>query len=289
MIKKSILVVVTAFVLMSMNADMRAYQYYNTKGKKLDFKQVVNNVKDADIIFFGELHNNAISHWMELEMVKALYADKGNKLILGAEMYESDQQLVLDEYMNGGIAYKYFKEQARLWPNDATDYHPILAYAKKNHIPFVATNIPRRYAAMVNNGDFAALDSISPAAKALIAPLPIDYNAELPCYKNMLAMMGGHIPSKMNNIPKAQAIKDATMAYFILKNWKKGETFFHFNGAYHSANHESIIWYLKKANPDLKIVTISTIEQANVENVDKKELQEADYTLVVNEDITKTY
>jgi uncharacterized iron-regulated protein len=289
MLKKSTLFLLSAILLMSMSADKRAYQYFNSKGKAVNFSQVINEIKDADIVMFGELHNNAISHWMEYEIVKALYAEKGDKLVLGAEMYESDQQLLVDEYLSGKVEYKYFKQQARLWPNDETDYHPILAFAQENKIPFIATNIPRRYAAMVNNGDFAALDSISDAAKALIAPMPIKYDAELGCYKDMLSMMGGHVPASMKNIAKAQAMKDATMAHFILKNWKQGDCFFHFNGGYHSANHESIVWYLKQANPDLKIVTIATTEQENVEEIDKESLKEADFILVANENITKTY
>lgn len=289
MFRKTILFLLSAVVLMSLSSDKKAYQYYSSKGKALEFDQVITKIKDADVVFFGELHDNAISHWMEYEIVKALYAEKSDKLIIGAEMYESDQQLLVDEYLSGKVLYKYFKEQARLWPNDKTDYHPILAYAQENKIPFVATNIPRRYAAIVNKGDFVALDSISDVAKTFIAPLPILYDAELACYKDMLSMMGGHVPESMKNIAKAQAIKDATMAHFILKNWSPGQCFFHFNGSYHSANHQSIVWYLKQANPNLKIVTVSTIEQENVLKVDQENLKEADFILVVDQNITKTY
>ena len=55
------------------------------------------------------------------------------------------------------------------------------------------------------------------------------------------------------NLPKAQAIKDATMAHFILENWEKGKTFIHYNGSYHSDNFEGIVWYLKQENPNLYI------------------------------------
>ena len=42
-----------------------------------------------------------------------------------------------------------FREEAKLWPNYNTDYAPILEFAKKNELDFIATNIPRRYASMV--------------------------------------------------------------------------------------------------------------------------------------------
>ena len=289
MFKKSILTVLVALLLVSMSADKKAYQLYNSKGKDVNYSKMIDQIKDADIVFFGESHNNAIGHWLELEIAKSLFAERGSQFIIGAEMYESDQQLIVDEYISGIVAYKYFKEQARLWKNDATDYNPILDFALENKIPFIATNVPRRYAAIVNNGGLEALDSLSDEAKALIAPLPILYDDSLACYKNMLAMMGDHASPKMVNITRAQALKDATMAHFILKNWEPGKCFFHFNGSYHSESYESIIWYLKQANPNLKIATITTIEQENIDKVEDSDLTKADFILVVDEDVTKTY
>ena len=55
--------------------------------------------------------------------------------------------------------------------------------------------------------------------KTWMAPLPMDYDANLPGYVKMVEMMGGHGGA---NMPKAQATKDATMAYFILQHFKPG-------------------------------------------------------------------
>jgi len=101
----------------------------------------------------------------------------------------------------------------------------------------------------------------------------------------MQEMMGAHGA----NIAKAQALKDATMAYFIMKNWKKGQTFLHFNGSYHSDNHEGIVWHLKQQYPKLKILTITTIEQDQLDSIDMDVQKQADYILVVDQDVTKTY
>ena len=78
--------------------------------------------------------------------------------------------------------------------------------------------------------------------KNWIAPLPISFDINLPGYKSMLEMMGGHAGEKM---PKAQAIKDAIMAHFIIKNLPSSGVFLHFNGTNHSDNYEGISWYLK--------------------------------------------
>ena len=286
MIKSKLtIIVLLAFSLMAMKSDKRAFQLFSTKGKTVEYKDVLKAIKKADIVFFGELHNNAISHWMEYELAKDLIADKGDKVVLGAEMYEADGQLLIDEYLSDLVKYKYFKGQARLWPNDPTDYKPLLQLSHDNKIPFIATNVPRRYASAVNKGGFEILEKFSDEAKQYFAPLPITYDGNVACYKSMQEMMGAHGA----NIAKAQGLKDATMAYFIMKNWKKGQTFLHFNGSYHSDNYEGIVWHLKQKYPKLNIVTITTVEQAQLDTIDEDIQKQADFILVVDEDVTKTY
>jgi uncharacterized iron-regulated protein len=120
-------------------------------------------------------------------------------------------------------------------------------------------------------------------------PLPISYDAELPGYKKMLTDMGDAGQSHATeNLPKAQAIKDATMAWSILKHLQKDKVFLHFNGSYHSDNYEGIIWYLKQANPALKIVTISSVEQAKLNELSKESEGVADFIIVVPETMAKT-
>jgi uncharacterized iron-regulated protein len=100
-----------------------------------------------------------------------------------------------------------------------------------------------------------------------------------------------HGESMWNNrfMAEAQALKDATMAHFIFKNLKPGFNFFHLNGAYHSDYFEGIYWSLKKKNKNLKIVTISTVEQKNIEKLDQGNLNKADIIIAVPDDMTKTY
>jgi len=286
------IVIPLLILLMAMKSDKAAYQYFTPKGKKISYGKMMKQIEGADVVFFGELHNNAMSHWMELEIAKDLVAAKGENLVMGAEMFEADGQLLIDEYLSGKVKKKYYDDQARLWPNYKTDYAPLLKLAKDNKLKFIATNVPRRYAAIVNGGGFEALNDLSDEAKKYMAPLPIKYDATVGCYKKMEAMMA-HMPGAKHgasNIAKSQALKDATMAHFILKNWTKGQTFYHFNGSYHSDNHEGIVWWLKQQNPKLKILTITTIEQENLDSVaDTADLSRADFIFTVDEDITKTY
>ncbi len=139
---------------------------------------------------------------------------------------------------------------------------------------------------MVAKGGFQALDTLSAKEKSWIAPLPIAYDANLPGYKNMIAMMGGH---GGENLPKAQAIKDATMAHFILANAKPGALFIHYNGSYHSENYEGINWYLKNKSPNIKIATITTVSQKDIKTLLAENKGKADYIICVDADMTNTY
>lgn len=279
----------TFISLQWVRAQKPAYELYDNKGKEITFDKLVNKVKKADIIFFGELHSDPLAHWLELELTKELYQLKNTNLVLAAEMFESDNQLILDEYLDGLITEKSFEDEARLWQNYKTDYKPLVSFAKENGLSFIATNIPRRYASLVANEGFEGLTRLSADALQYIAPLPVDYDPDLEGYKKMLEMshMGGMKANE--NFPKAQAIKDATMAHFILKNRNRNDLVLHFNGSYHSENHEGIVWYIKKQKPGLNIITISTVQQKDVLKPDESVFDKADYILVTPSSMTQTY
>jgi len=279
---KHIFLFLSIIAMMSFS-DKRGYEIYNAKGKKVNFNKMIKGLQGADVILVGELHNNPISHWIEYEVANAFIDDQP---VFGAEMFEADNQVIIDEYLAGLISEKNFTSQMRLWKNNETDYQPLINLAKENNRPFIATNVPRRYASIVYHDGFEGLDAVSDQAKEWIAPLPIDVDLELPGYKAMLEMGMAH---GGDNIVKSQALKDATMAYFIAKNLDKGNVFIHFEGAYHSNNFEAIYYYLKKQFPNLNIKTISTVEQADVDTWDDENKGLADFVVVVDENMTKTY
>jgi len=261
-----------------------AYKLYNAKGAKVSYKKMLKKMNKADIVLFGEHHNNPIVHWLQYETTVDLNEDRA--LMLGAEMIEADNQKQLNQYLADEIDQKAFDTVARLWNNHSTDYKPLVDFAKENNLKFVAANIPRRYASEVFRGGFEALEKLSSEEKSWIAPLPIKYDATLPGYVKMKEMMGGH---GGDNLPKAQAIKDATMAHFILKNRKENNLFIHYNGSYHSDDYEGINWYLKQAQPTIKIITVSVVEQENLKNLEKENKLKADFIIVVPPTMTKTY
>jgi uncharacterized iron-regulated protein len=267
--------------------DPAAYRIFDSTGDPTPYDDVIEALAGADVVFFGELHNNPVAHWLQLRVGQSLFDRRGENLIIGAEMFETDIQLLIDEYWQDLIPTKTFEDDSRMWKNYATDYKPLVEWARSQKLELVATNIPRRYANLVYRKGPEALDSLSQTACAYMMPLPVTIDYELPTYKAMTEMMAGH--GGGDKLIAAQAVKDATMAHFIFKNWKPGKLFYHLNGSYHSENKEGIVWYLRRLNPNLKVATIATVEQDDLGGLTDDHAGKADYLIVIPGDMTKTY
>jgi len=284
--KQILLIVLTSIVAsIALGQNKPAYILYNSKGKKVSFKKLLKKADQSNVVLFGELHDNPIAHWLQLELTREL--DKNNELVLGAEMFEKDNQDELNNYLNGTIDVKTLDSLARLWINYPTDYAPLVDYAKEHKIQFIATNIPRRFANKVyKNGGFAALETLSDEEKSWVAPLPVPYDSSLSTYQDILVMMGDH---GSPDLVKAQAIKDATMGHSIAQYISDSSTFIHFNGAFHSNYYQGILWYLNQYSNSVKACTISTVSQSDIKKLDKEHKGKADFIICVDEDMTSTY
>ncbi|MBB4118833.1 putative iron-regulated protein [Mesonia hippocampi] len=268
----------------------KAFQFYNEKGKKVSFTKLTKKLAKYDVVLIGEHHNNSINHWLQLRITKALYAKKEAKLTLGAEMFERDNQQALNSYLKGNIAAKNLKDSMRLWNNFKTDYKPLVDFAKNNQLEFIATNIPRRYAAIVAKKSLDSLNSVSPEEKKYMMQLPVEVTLETPGYPEMIEMMGDHAGSRAMNFVAAQAVKDATMAESIAKNLQENYLFVHYNGDYHSKQHGGIYWYLKKLKPNLKIAVIQLFEAEDEKlSLPTENYIPTEFNLVLPKDMIKTY
>jgi uncharacterized iron-regulated protein len=208
--------------------DIQAYQIYTAKGKKITYAQYIEMMgssiekqgektgRPATVILFGEFHDNPIAHWLQLQTTQDIHSEmkeeldeiapenKGGQAItvplaLGAEMFETDQQAALDEYLNptdtstktetmvtpmgammgGDPQYDKLKKAVKLWPNFKTDYKPLVDFAKENNLAFIATNIPRKYATLVYRGGLSALDTLPADKKQLFPTMPMPYDSNL--------------------------------------------------------------------------------------------------------------
>jgi len=242
--------------------DKPGYGLYEGEGRAIGYRKMLDRCVRADIVLFGEIHEHPVVHRLELQLARDLAEIKKGGLMLGAEMLEADNQLIVDEYLAGLIEHEHLVNEAKVWKNYVADYRPLVDVAREQGLRFIATNIPRRYASLVARQGMAALERLSDEAKRSIAPLPITLDLSTPGYGQVMEIgmaHGAHRDSK--NFVAAQAVKDATMAYFILKNRGPKDLFVHYNGDYHSKNRGGIYWYLKLYDPGITVLTISSVSR----------------------------
>jgi len=265
----------------------QAYQFFSNKGKKLDFKDVVKMANKADVTFFGELHNNSLAHWLQLQLLKEMAANNP-ELVLAAEFFERDDQLNIDEWFAGKMTEKNFEAEAKLWNNYQTDYRPLMRFAKEHHLHFIASNVPRKYASLTSRSGISALDSLNQEAKGYMATLPFEIDMTMPGYMAMKDMMHGG-PMNSDFMVQAQALKDATMAESLFSTLSSGDKVLHVNGSYHSKDGEGILWYLNARFPELEILNIHTVTQDQLDSLNADYEKSGQIILVLPSDSHESY
>jgi uncharacterized iron-regulated protein len=283
---KKILLLTSLFISLQISAQ-EEYVLYNAKGKKVDVEKLFKAAESKSFVFFGEFHNSATIHRLQLLLTQHLHAKHGENLIVGTEMFESDNQDIINEYFADYINTKYFESECRLWTNYKTDYKPIVEFLKEKKLPLIATNIPRRYAHAVHYNGLEILDKLPQHVKDLfLAPLPIVIDTTLASCQE-IKKMSMHGAAKY--MMEAQAVKDATMAHFIQKYWSEGKTFLHLNGAFHTNNYEGIISFLPKNWLRKDMLVISMVTQENINKLEEANEQLGDFIFCFSEDYAKSH
>jgi uncharacterized iron-regulated protein len=272
------------------------YKIYDTRTKQIiAIDKIVADLADADVLFFGEEHNDSAGHYLENKIFSALHVQYGDKLALSLEMFETDGQLGLNEYLAGLMNEDRFSKDVRLWSN-YKDYRPMIEYAKQNKIPVIAANPPRRYVSMVSRRGMKTLDSLSKEAKKFLPPLPYDTLSGRYREKFMDIMKGS--PGSGNpNVYYSQSLWDAGMSYSIYKYHKKnkGRKVFHCVGKFHTDEKLGTAAQLQSRNKKLKILNISCFPDKSFNNPDLMAIgweqfsNLGDYVILTNPDLKKTF
>ncbi len=267
------------------------YKIYDTKTKQLiTIDKIIADYADANILFFGEEHNDSTCHYLEAEILKALYKQFDNKVTLSLEMFETDNQLVLNEYLAGFIPEDRFAKDARLWGN-YKDYRPMIEYAKANHLSVIAANTPRRYVNMVSRHGMKSLDSLPKDSKKYLPPLPYDTLSGR--YREKFTEVMKDSPgSSSPNIYYSQNLWDAGMSYSIYHYWKKNRNkkIFHCEGRFHCDEKLGTLAQLQKRKPRLKILNISCFSDSSFSNPSWEKFSNlGDYIIITNPDLKKTF
>ena len=267
------------------------YKIYNTKTQKLiSVDDIINDMNKADVLFFGEEHNDSTGHALESALLNKLALKYPGRTALSMEMFETDCQNVLDEYLNNLIREKNFIAEARAWHN-YKDYRPLIDQAKDQHIPVIAANAPARYVNMVNRMGLNSLEKLDATGKAWLPPLPVD-TAAGPYYEKFLEIMGGHSTMGGMQMYQAQNLWDATMGWSIARFYKKHQEYkiLQINGGFHSEEKLGAATQLHKYAPKVQILNIACFSDDTFDNPDwSKFNKDNDYIILTDPKLPKTF
>jgi uncharacterized iron-regulated protein len=279
------------FCAFSQDSLSRHYKIYSTaKQKIVTADEIAADMANADILFFGEEHSDSTGHYLEQLIFKKLSALYPGKIALSMEMFETDCQTVLDEYLSGLILEKDLIKEGRAWQN-YKDYRPLIDWAKANQIPVIAANAPHRYVSLVNRNGLNSLAAIDKTGKTYLPPLPID-TATGDYYEKFAQIMGGHAEMGGMHLYQAQNLWDATMAWSIARFLKSHRDYkiFQVNGSFHSEGKLGAAAQVARYDKKLRILNIATFSDDTYNHPDWAKLSKSgDYIILTDPNIPRTF
>jgi uncharacterized iron-regulated protein len=251
---------------------MRVYD--GVSGQPSSFDALVSTAARADVVFFGEQHDDPETHFAEFALLEAIGRVRPI-VVVSLEMFERDVQPLLDDYLAGRVSEAEFLAKSRPWERYATDYRALVVLARARGWPVVAANVPRPIASAVGRKGLAALDTLPAASRAWAA-------RDLSCprdeyFRRFAETMSGHggpaagadtaAANAMTwRFYEAQCVKDETMAESIANgaSASKDAIVVHFNGSFHSDHGLGTAERVRRRMPGAKSVVVTALPVATL-------------------------
>lgn len=239
--------------------------YDTTMGKPLSLTKLSETSRNYDVVVFGEYHDNKILHSVEEKLLAAVYERYPN-VAVSLEMFERDNQRLLNAYLAGRVSEAAFLKQARPWPNYGSDYRPLIEFAKEEGLRVLAANIPRSVAA-----HYARRGTLDGIDDTMLSYLPRIHRAPDGEYRQrflgqMQAMSNKHsampvTDSQMEAFYRAQCLKDDTMAESIVDHHRRypDRKIIHYQGDFHSRYRLGVVEKLQALEPELRILVLTPV------------------------------
>jgi uncharacterized iron-regulated protein len=259
-----------------------AYQIIESRtGKSISTDELINNLRRVDVLVFGEEHNDSTGHLLEAEILGKMIRTYPSTA-LSLEMFSTDVQPVINEYLLALISEKNFIKEAKAW-NNYKDYKPLIELAKSAHTDVIAANAATRYSNAVTMAGLDKLKDFPGPSKSFLPPLPVD-TATGRYHEKFIQTLGGHDMGGMK-IYQTQNLWDAAMAWSVAKYAKAypGRKIFQINGRFHSDERLGLIAQLKKYAPRLSVSSISCFSADSADAKDAAKFAGlADYVIITS-------
>lgn len=276
------------------------FRIFKPDGKEATLDELFAAMKNVDVVFVGESHDDPVAHYMELAILRAANERYGKTrpVVLALEMIERDVQVVVDEYLAGLITETHFTASSRAWKNYQQDYRPMVEYAKENKLAVIAANAPRRYINRVSRLGRASLNELSPQAKQWLAPLPYAEasKAYTDKFVNLMNQSGmsstAHQITKDSPVLASQSLWDATMAFSIAEVFKTkpNALVVQVNGSFHSEEKMGIPDHLLNYRKGTKMLVVTVKPDSSFPSFDVTKLGRlGDFVILADPSLPRSY
>lgn len=278
------------------------YRIYHGDGRPATFDDLLTASSAATVTFLGESHDDAVAHYLEEKILRTAHKPD---LALSLEMFETDVQQVVDEYLAGFITEDHLISSGRAWRNYKSDYRALVEFAKDHKMPVLAANAPRRYVNRVSRLGAATLSDLNSGARRFLPPLP--YADATPAYAEKFhRVMDEARKQQVTKNPtaqparpfdpvkglQAQSLWDAGMAFsiasFLTSN--PGMRVLHCNGSFHTAAKLGIPDHLVRYRPGTSMLVVTMMSEASFPDFDENKMREqGDFVIVTDPKLPRSY
>ncbi|MEM6692044.1 MAG: ChaN family lipoprotein [Planctomycetota bacterium] len=239
-------------------------------GVTLELAELLDELSGSDVIFMGENHDNDSGHEFQMQVIEGL-VNAGHSIAISMEQFERDVQGALNDYLSGRIIEDEFLKASRPWSNYQKHYRPVIEFAKENRVDVIASNVPRRMASKVSQGERPAVeDQVFLPRKRFT-----DKDAYWDRFEQSMAGHGGtDMDSMMELYFESQCLKDDAMAEsisdFLAVHSHRRTIVIHLCGSFHSDYGLGTVSRLLKRRP---LTRVSVLTMEATENEDEKEVR----------------
>jgi uncharacterized iron-regulated protein len=258
-------------------------------GRVATWADLMEGVAWAEVIFLGEVHDHVEGHLLQQAIVEdALASFPGTAVSM--EMFERDDQPVVDAYLRGEISVDELVERTKSLGWGASpfressaeerraiwdlNYQPVVDEAKLRGARVIAANAPRAYVRRARMEGYDALRALPAEERALFdLPGSLEDGVYRSAFDAVMLREGEdrndpEVRTRIDNTYRSQQVWDTTMGRSIAMAFEPREgdpdgaavtKVIHLVGGFHVDRRAGTVTRLLEARPGTRVLTIQVI------------------------------
>lgn len=260
--------------------------------REVDWRAAVDRMARADVVFFGEMHNDFATHLVQRKLLRSLAAKR--EVVLSLEFFSWQDQDALDAFVQGEIDEARLLERASEWSNYREAHGPLLRLAKRLGVRVVGANCPRALTRKVSRGRAAALAAMSAEERKFFpSTLHAAQDSYWQRYDRLSRAHGGRAgPASAERLYWTQNLWDNAMGEAIVRARasQPRAPVLHLCGGFHSAYRQGTVHQVGVRAPGLRLVNLQCHASATLEGCEAElDARIADYNVFVRTSATDRF